>query len=373
MGEFALMAGVDGRTESHDSLITNPNNAMFFIENFNDVQRDVVSAFAAIGQGTADSGWELGLRWIDVSTEAGEVAFGGLMDMMGMNAGQLAAGFNAAERNLSFGNLDAVFKYSHRLTPDLAFNVDIGSKTRAPSYQELYLWLPLQATGGLADGRNYIGNLDLSSERSNEIAVGVDWSGERFTVSPQAYFRDVRDYIQGVPATVMPANMLAMMMSGNGALQFANVDAEIYGVDLGWHYSLTERVGVEGNASYARGRRTDVDDNLYRLPPLNASLALSFVEGGLSLRGEVIAYDRQDRVSAYNGEQPTAGYGIVNAAASWQAGRRLRIEVEASNLLDRGYQDHLAGVNRVRDVDIPAGERLWGAERTVTLGAVVTF
>jgi hypothetical protein len=43
---------------------------------------------------------------------------------------------------LSFGNLDAVFKYSHRLTPDLAFNVDIGSKTRAPSYQELYLWLP---------------------------------------------------------------------------------------------------------------------------------------------------------------------------------------------------------------------------------------
>jgi hypothetical protein len=68
---------------------------MFFIENFNDVQRDVVSAFAAIGQGTADSGWELGLRWIDVSTDAGEVSFGGLMDMMGMNAGQLAAAFNA--------------------------------------------------------------------------------------------------------------------------------------------------------------------------------------------------------------------------------------------------------------------------------------
>ena len=63
----------------------------------------------------------------------------------------------------------------------------------------------------------------------------------------------------------------------------------------------------------------------------------------------------------------------MNAAASWQASRRLRIEVEASNLLDRGYQDHLAGVNRVRDVDIPTGERLWGAERTVTLGAVVTF
>jgi iron complex outermembrane receptor protein len=373
MGEYTLMAGVDGRTESHDSLITNPNNAMFFIENFNDVQRDVASVFAAIGQGTADSGWEIGLRWIDVSTDAGEVSFGGLMDMMGMNAGQLAAAFNAADRQLSFGNLDAVFKYSHRLTPDLAVNVDIGSKTRAPSYQELYLWLPLQATGGLADGRNYIGNLGLSAERSNEIVLGLDWSSDRFSISPQAYYRDVSDYIQGVPATVMPANMLATMMSGNGALQFGNVDAEIYGLDLGWRYSLTERVGVEGNASYTRGRRTDVADNLYRLPPLNASLALSFVEGGLSLRGEAIAYDRQDRVSTYNGELPTAGYGVVNAAASWQLNPKLRVEVEASNLFDNGYQDHLAGVNRVRNVDLPAGERLWGAGRTFTLGAVVTF
>jgi iron complex outermembrane receptor protein len=143
--------------------------------------------------------------------------------MMGMNAGQLADAFNAADRKLNFGNLETVIKYSRQMTRDLAFNLDIGSKTRAPSYQELYLWLPLQATGGLADGRNYIGNLDLSPERSNEIAVGIDWTGERLTVSPQAYFRDVRDYIQGVPATGMPANMLAMMMSGNGALQFDNV------------------------------------------------------------------------------------------------------------------------------------------------------
>ena len=373
MREFTLMAGADGRTESHDSLITNPNNAMFFIDNFNDVQRDVVSAFAAIGQGTADSGWEFGLRWVDVSTAAGEVSFGGIMDMMGMNAGQLAASFNAADRELSFGNLDAVFKFSHRLTPDLAFNVDVGSKTRAPSYQELYLWLPLQATGGLADGRNYIGNLDLSSERSNEIVAGIDWSGDRFTISPQAYFRSVRDYIQGVPASLMPANMLATMMSGNGALQFDNVDAEIYGFDLGWHYAITGRLGIEGSASYTRGRRADVEDNLYRLPPLNGSVALSFVESSWSMRAELVAFDRQDDVSAYNDEQPTPGYSVVNAAFSWTASPAIRIDVDVRNLFDRGYQDHLAGVNRVRDVDIPPGERLWGAERTLRVGAVVRF
>ena len=373
MGDLFVTAGIDGRLASHESLITNPNNAMFFIHNFNDIERDVLSAFSAIRHESRDSDWEIGLRYVDISTDAGDVSFGGLMDMMGMNAGQLADAFNAVDRNLSYGNVEAVFKYSKRLTRDLAINVDIGSKTRAPSYQELYLWLPLQATGGLADGRNYIGNLDLSSERSNEIAVGFDWAGERFTISPQAYFRDVSDYIQGVPSTVMPANMLAMMMSGNGALQFDNVDAEIYGIDLGWRYALTERLGIEGSAGYTRGRRTDVDDNLYRLPPLNGSVALRFVDSVWSARAELVAYDRQDRVSTFNAEQPTPGYGIVNAAISWNAGRRVRIDVEASNLLDRGYQDHLAGVNRVRDADIAPGERLWGAERTLTIGAVMTF
>jgi iron complex outermembrane receptor protein len=373
MGDFMLTAGVDGRFAAHDSLITNPNNAMLFIQNFNDVERDVVSVFSAIARESGNAGWEFGLRYVDVTADAGEVSFGGLMDMMGMNAAQLADAFNSADRNLSFGNLEAVFKYSHQVSRDVTLNVDVGTKTRAPSYQELYLWLPLQATGGLADGRNYIGNLDLDAERSNEIAVGIDWNGDRFSISPQAYFRDVRDYIQGVPATVMPANMLAMMMSGSGALQFDNVDAEIYGLDLGWRYALTERLGIEGSASYTRGRRTDVADNLYRLPPLNASVALNFVDGAWSLRGEVVAFDRQDRVSAYNGEQATAGYGVVNAGFSWSASARVRFDVEASNLFDRGYQDHLAGVNRVTDVDIPPGERLWGAERTITLGAAVTF
>jgi len=52
---------------------------------------------------------------------------------------------------------------------------------------------------------------------------------------------------------------------------------------------------------------------------------------------------------------------------------RVRLDVKASNPFDRGHQDHLAGVNRVTGVDTPPGERLWGAERTITLGAIVTF
>jgi iron complex outermembrane receptor protein len=96
-------------------------------------------------------------------------------------------------------------------------------------------------------------------------------------------------------------------------------------------------------------------------------------DGACSLHGEVVAFERRDRVSVYTGEQATSGYDAVNAGFSWSASPRVRFDMEASNPFDRGHQDHLAGVNRVTGVDIPPGEGLWGAERTITLGAVVTF
>lgn len=372
-GDYALVTGIDGRNASHDALITNPNNAAFFISAFNDVSRDLLSGFAALRNNTEASDWELGVRYTNVSTNAGEVGVGGMMGMMGMNAGELAAAFNAADRDLSFDNVDAVLKYARRVSGEVTVSVDVGTRTRAPSYQELYLWLPLPATGGLADGRNYVGNLELESERSVEIAAGIEWSTDRFSVSPQVYYKDVSDYIQGMPADSMPANMLASMMSGQGALMFDNVDAEIYGFDLGWDADVAANLRVDGAISYSRGRRTDVSDNLYRLPPLNGMLGLVYASSAWSLRGELVAYDGQDKVSAYNGEQPTPGYAVVNGMFTWSPWANTRLELNATNLLDRGYQHHLAGINRVRGAEIPAGTRLYGGERTVTLGAVLSF
>jgi iron complex outermembrane receptor protein len=144
-------------------------------------------------------------------------------------------------------------------------------------------------------------------------------------------------------------------------------------LDLGWRYTLSERLHLDGNASYSRGKRTDVSDNLYRLAPPNGTVALNWVDDAWMARGEVVAYDRQDKVSAYNGEQETPGYAIVNGLVTWNALPSLRVEFQASNLFDTGYQNHLTGVNRVNNVDIPVGERLWGAERTFSVGAVMTF
>ncbi len=371
--ESTFVFGVDGISASHESIITNPNNAMFRVDNFIDVERDLLGAFAEARIDALNGELEFGLRYNHVSTNAGDVAAAGMMGMMANMVGQLASDFNAADRDISWNTVDAVIKYRRPLSAPVDWRLEVGSKSRAPSYQELYLWLPMQATGGLADGKTYIGNLDLREERSNEVVIGVSAQIGAFTMSPQVFYRRVDDYIQGVPSTNMTANMLAMMMSGSEPLQFDNVDAEIWGLDAAWSYTLSDNLLLDGIVSLARGQRRDIDDHLYRLSPLNGSVGLTYSAEKWSLKSEVIGYADQDRVSATNGETATSGYWLLNLGYTWQPLASLRVEARVDNLLDETYQNHVTGINRAAGSDIPVGERLFGAERTLSAGLIYSF
>jgi iron complex outermembrane receptor protein len=368
-----LKIGIDATTADHDATITNPNNAMFRVDNFVDVERDVSSLFVEWQRDGEYGDIEIGLRAKRVAADAGDVSSSGMMGSMGDNVAMLADAFNAADRKQSWDSVDAVVKYRMLAESGIEWRVELGSKTRAPSYQELYLWLPLQATGGLADGRSYIGGLDLDEERSNEITIGFGTDVGHFTISPQVFFKRVDGYIQGIPSTNMVANMVSQMMSGSPALEFSNVDAEIYGADLAWKFELSEQWYLDGIASWARGKRRDVKDNLYRLAPPNASAGVTWESADLSVTTEVVAYAKQDKVSVYNNEQRTPGYALVNATMVWNATDSLRVEARVDNLLDETYQDHVAGINRAGGSDIPIGERLYGAERTLSAGVIWSF
>jgi iron complex outermembrane receptor protein len=377
-GVFALeqsdfRIGVDGIDAEHDSTITNPNAAMFRIDNFVDIERDVLSGFAEWTRNGEAHDWELGFRHKRVSAHSGPVGVTGLMGDMGSNARILADSFNSANRDLSWSSADVLLKYGYRMGSDTEWLFELGSKTRAPSYQELFLWLPLEATGGLADGRTYIGNLGLKEERSNEVVVGLSTTTGRVSFAPQVFFKRIDDYIQGTPSSNTTANMVATMMSGNPALEWNNVDAEIWGADLAWKVDLTDKLFLDGIATAVRGRRTDIADNLYRLAPFNGSVGLTWVANSWSLKSEVVAYAKQDKVSSYNAEQSTAAYQLVNLAFAWSPTASLRVEARVDNLLDETYQDHVTGRNRAAGSDIPIGDRLYGAERTLSAGLIYTF
>jgi len=372
-GGSELRFGIDGVGAEHEAVITNPNNPAFRVDNFVAISRDLLGGFAEWRRQTLRDGWELGVRYNRVATRSGEVGAAGMMGPMADNVQLLADAFNAADRDLDWDSLDAVIKYRRSLGEDAEWSVELGSKSRAPSYQELYLWLPLQATGGLADGRSYIGNLGLDAERSRELVLGLTAKRGRLGISPQLYYRDVEDYIQGTPSTNGVANMVSLMMSGAPALEYTNVDAHIWGMDLAWSYALAPGWFLDGVLSAVRGRRSDVGDNLYRISPFNGSIGLTYSAEAWTLNAELIGYADQDKVSAFNAEQETDGYWRVNAAATWNPTAKLRVEARIDNLLDEAYQDHVAGINRASGSDIPVGVRLYGAGRTLSAGLIYSF
>ncbi len=365
--EGNLLLGVDGDNIEHNAVITNPFNEPFIINNFNDVTRDRYGFFAEWnGDFAKDWNLELGTRLNWIRMNAGTVSAAGAPPFApGKPGSKLAADFNTSERLKNDVNFDVVGVLTHYLSSDMAVELGFGRKTRSPSYQERYLWMPLNATGGLADGRNYIGNIDLVPETSYQAELGFDWQAEAVYVTPRIFYRYVDNYIQGTPTQ----NKAALAIDPN-TLEYSNVNANLYGIDLDAGYRFLEDWRIDFMLSYVRGRRTDISDNLYRIAPLNGKLSFFYDTEEWLAGTELVAYNKQTKTSEYNNEVPTAGYVLWNIRAQYRPQYKylqgLEIGCGVENLLDKAYRVHLSGLNRNPINDgTSVGEHLPGPGRNV--------
>ena len=382
----SLQAGIDYSDSNHEAVVSNPMMAPFYIDNFKDVSREVSGVFVQWSRSSGQLNTQLGARFNEVKLDSGRVgAFlgngiapsGMNMTMMTNMANLLATRFNNSDRSIEHTTHDIVLRSDFQLSDTTALNLALAHKQRAPSYQEHYLWLPMQSTGGLADGFTYIGNLDLDVETANELSFGIDWRHKATYASAQIYYKRIDDYIQGTPVTPVENAMInsaitmfgTMMGGGNPALQYNNIDAEIEGLELSFGQELSDDLSISTHLSFVSGKRRDQDDDLYRIAPLNGQIAIHWQPGDweLSLINELVQH--QSNTSEFNNEAATPGYGLIHISAARTLAQGLQIQVDVNNLTDKRYQRHLAGYNRVRNnPDIAAGERLFGEGQSVQLG-----
>ncbi len=362
-----LKLGTDGHLAGHNANIFNPMSAAFLIKNYNDIQRDVFGFFGEWNRNLSDK-WDLeaGVRYTRVTMDAQDVSITGLPAMLLARATTLATSFNAADRSQNDDNVDAVVKLTHTIRNDTRVEIGLARKTRSPSYQERYLWLPLESTGGLADGNNYIGNIDLDSEVAYQFELGLDWRTASAWFAPRAFYHHVDDYIQGDATTNMTATMFNTMMTGMtgssaSLLQFTNVDARLYGIDADFGYRITPAWVIDGGISVVKGERRDNGDNLYRISPVNGRIALTHERNNWSATVETTAYLEKEDVSGITRELETAGYALLNLYGNYKVPNSgFTLVAGVDNVLDKEYAPHLGGINRVRNVDVAQGVRVPG-------------
>jgi len=362
-----LRVGSDVYLIKKGYMLYNPLATAFFVHPLDHAKSDRLGAFAEWRGGLGSVEAELGGRIDRHVAETGAPRFGA-----GVPSGPvgLALAFANADRDWSANTFDASLRLWAELDP-ITPRLTLARKTRVPSLIERFSWLPTEASGGLADGNIYVGSPSLRAEKAWIAEAGFDWSGASAYARPVVYYRRIDDFIQGIPfdgtpgVVNTPVEMVAQASGDATPLRFANTEAEIWGADIAFGAKIAGPLRIDGVASYVRGTRQDINDNLYRIAPSNGRLVFSWeaVSWSLSIEGQAVA--AQKRVSLTNGEAPSKGYLLANLYGHWLVQDGLRLDFGIENILDRYYLEHLAGHNRISGSDVPLGTRLPGAGRSV--------
>lgn len=365
-GEMKL--GVDGDRAEHHVTITNPSNPDFFVTAYPDITKDRLGGFVQWTGGLGPIQSEIGLRADRNEFDAGEALLG---VALAMGPRTLSDAFNNASPRRDDTTVDAVARLWTPAENGLSWRATLARKQQMPGHIQRYGWLPINASGGLADGNIYVGDPRLDPETAWIAEAGFDYAGRRAYLRPTVFYRQVDGYIQGVPFDSTPGvvdsvvEMVASMSGDPTPLRWDNVDARLYGVDLDAGYAFDGPLRIDGVLNFVRGERRDVDDNLYRVSPLSLTAGLTWEAADWSATFETRAVAEQDDVSTTNSEAPTKGYVVLSAYGEWTMRDGVRIAAGVENLLDQVYKDHLSGYNRNGFGDVPVGERIPGAGRGV--------
>jgi iron complex outermembrane receptor protein len=214
----------------------------------------------------------------------------------------------------------------------------VGHAARVPEATERYLALRRMGT-------DWVGNPGLVPSRNTALDAAVGFTRAGFRLDLGLYASRVADYVtvydQARRATA-PGVMNSMARS------FANVDATLKGLELGWSVPVVfGRVFVSGDLSYVRG---DQDGDASRgiaagpvaeMPPLRGRVSARYDDGRFFGSVEGVFAADQDRVDASLNEARTPGWGVMNASAGVRQGR-LRLTLGVANVFDRLYTDHLS-------------------------------
>ncbi len=364
--------GINMSQRSHDSFISNPNNPLFYINNFDSVQRTRASMFVEHQQAFGEGELQFGLRATNVSLDAESI--GSNMAMMNTHVASLQDAFNQSDRNRDFALVDITSHWQVPITEEWSLLFAAGLKQRAPTYSELYTWFPLGISGGLADGNNYIGNLGLAHETAKKIDMGIEYQHSNSAFSFHLFYDRIRDYITGQPSEITAANNIALMNNVALPLQWQNTQAVLKGIELDGRYQLSKHWQLTGVAEYVRGIQLDSSDkDLYRIAPFNLRVNLEYQSELWQWRFTTQYVAAQDQVASLHNETESNSYVLADTTITYYVSPQLKVDIAMQNLFDTDYADHLASVNRVNGAEIETGEKIPGAGRTFGLTATYQF
>ncbi len=209
-------------------------------------------------------------------------------------------------------------------TESTKFFIGAGRASRVPDARELYFTSAMNVL---------VGTPDLNETTNTEIDFGAEQKTDQYVLKSRIFHSWLKDYIY-YQDSGMPMPM---------ANSFVNLDATIYGLEVGGSYFVNDEVFIDFGLAYLRGEKDEAlpgqtDTDLAEITPLKANAAVNYEYGLKNIASlEVVAASAWDKFDSDNGEQAIPGYGVVNLKITHNFTNNFELTAGIDNLLDKSY------------------------------------
>ena len=246
-------------------------------------------------------------------------------------------------------NLSAAITLGWDFDNDVSLSLGLASVARAPSELELFM-----NGKHLVAARVERGNINLESERSNNIDLSINYESDGYFVSAAVYSNSVDNYIYTKPSGAKVGNLPVV-----NYLQ-ADADFNGYEVEIGRSFELDEGELI---VSYGRDEVVGTfssGGNVPRITPIKNVYSIAFIQDDVVYDFKIKDMQREDDV--FFKETMTEGFTMVDfditRTISIADEEELIVAVFGSNLLDERARNHTSFVKN----EVPLAGRNFGVK-----------
>lgn len=240
----------------------------------------------------------------------------------------------ALERN--FTGLSASLGVLHKVN-HLSYGLNYSYTERAPTFQELFSNGAHLATGIYEQGSD-----SLHKEKGNGLEASISHESDKLKGRLSVFGQLFHDYISLNPTGGTDGG------SGFDISSYQAVDAQFYGADYDARLNLDNQWALLIKGDYVRGKDISNGQDLARLSPGRASIAIEYNRGNWLADAEVQNVFYQSKVP--ENDTKTDGYQLVNIGSSydfmWNE-NRLNLFLRLKNLLDVEARQHVSPLKNI--------------------------
>lgn len=246
-------------------------------------------------------------------------------------------------------NVGGLLRLEYDLGMETTFYAGLSRSVRTADATERFM----AANSGVAASR-WVGNPNLSPEKHHQIDAGVMTGGNGWSMSFNAYYDDVSDFIMRDRARGQDG----IVASSNETI-YRNIDATLAGVDVQGRYSLTPSVSLNAAVAYTYGENDEDGDELAQIPPVEGHIGADYKGDSWSAGSKVNFATKQTRIDDQTSSRDvgeTDGYATLDLYGSVDITDGVALKFGMDNVLDNNYARHLNRSNAFDPVEVQINE-----------------